>query len=73
VIQEPISLKYEPAWSPQIYLAAAVSDYFVPDAELTEHKIQSASGDDLALTLRPTPKCLRALKAEWAPQALVAR
>ncbi|KAJ1493050.1 DNA/pantothenate metabolism flavoprotein [Baffinella frigidus] len=68
-----VSIALQPAGPrAMIYLAAAVSDYFVPDAELAEHKIQSASGDDLCLTLRPTPKCLRALKSEWAPQALVA-
>ena len=53
-----------------IYLAAAVSDYFVPDQEMAEHKIQSSSGD-LALTLRPTPKCLSLLKHNWCPQALI--
>ena len=53
-----------------IYLAAAVSDYFIPLEEMAEHKIQSGSGD-LSLTLRPTPKCLGLLKQQWCPQALV--
>jgi phosphopantothenate-cysteine ligase len=41
-----------------VYLAAAVSDYYVPEEEMSEHKIQSSSGD-LVLSLRATPKCLR--------------
>lgn len=50
-----------------IYLAAAVSDYFVPEEEMSEHKIQSSSGD-LVLSLRATPKCLSLLKQDWCPQ-----
>ena len=53
-----------------VYLAAAVSDYFVPEAEMAEHKIQSSSGD-LVLSLRATPKCLSLLKGAWCPDALV--
>lgn len=53
-----------------VYLAAAVSDYFVPAEEMAEHKIQSSSGD-LELSLRPTPKCLSLLKQSWCPQALI--
>lgn len=53
-----------------VYLAAAVSDYYVPNEEMAEHKIQSSDGD-LTLSLRATPKCLSALKAEWCPSALI--
>lgn len=37
---------------------------------MAEHKIQSSDGD-LTLSLRATPKCLSALKAEWCPSALI--
>jgi len=37
------------------YLAAAVSDFFIPREEMLEHKIQS-SGDRLSLDLAPVPK-----------------
>lgn len=37
---------------------------------MAEHKIQSSEGD-LTLSLRATPKCLSALKAEWCPDALI--
>lgn len=52
------------------YLAAAVSDFFVPADKLSEHKIQS---DDQALTLQlePVPKVLSSLVASWAPNAFV--
>jgi len=53
-----------------IYLAAAVSDYFIPPDEMPEHKIQSSDGS-LSLTLRPTPKCLGKVKEEWCPRAFV--
>lgn len=53
-----------------IYLAAAVSDYYIPPNEMPEHKIQSSDGS-LTLTLRPTPKCLGMIKEEWCPQAFV--
>ena len=55
------------------YLAAAVSDFYLPSAALTEHKIQSADvgGVGLTLTLARTPKMLGALRAAWAPGAFV--
>lgn len=45
-------------------LAAAVSDFYVPEELMSEHKIQSA-GDGLTLELKPVPKCLGALVNEW--------
>ena len=68
-----------------VCLAAAVSDFYVPDDALPEHKIQSAaSGGDtaadgsLTLQLQPVPKMLGAIKglgggggAAWAPRAFV--
>lgn len=61
------------------YLAAAVSDFYVPRSEMPEHKIQSsevggpASSDDnhLVLRLAKTPKMLGALREAWAPSAFV--
>jgi hypothetical protein len=55
------------------YLAAAVSDFYLPDALLAEHKIQSADvgGGGLTLTLARVPKMLGALRTQWAPSAFV--
>ncbi|CCG81274.1 putative Phosphopantothenate-cysteine ligase [Taphrina deformans PYCC 5710] len=53
------------------YLAAAVSDYVVPDSELPEHKIQSSAGS-LELRLAKAPKVLQALiEDQWAPRAFI--
>mmetsp|Transcript_11599 Transcript_11599/g.17571 ORF Transcript_11599/g.17571 Transcript_11599/m.17571 type:complete len:318 (-) Transcript_11599:45-998(-) len=55
-----------------VYLAAAVSDFYVPYEEQATHKIQSrdVGSDGLQLTLRPVPKMLGLVK-EWAPNAFV--
>ena len=50
------------------YLAAAVSDFYVPWPDLPEHKIQSRGGA-LNLQLQQVPKCLGLLRSEWAPAA----
>ncbi|KAJ8899130.1 hypothetical protein K2173_010613 [Erythroxylum novogranatense] len=50
------------------YLAAAVSDFYVPWKSLAEHKIQSASGS-LDMQLAQVPKMLSVLRKEWAPLA----
>lgn len=50
------------------YLAAAVSDFYVPWPEVPEHKIQSRDGK-MALTMENVPKCLGLLRNEWAPRA----
>lgn len=52
-----------------IILAAAVSDFYLPETEMEEHKIQS-SGGNLNLSLRPVPKLLGDLKWIWSPDAL---
>jgi hypothetical protein len=52
------------------YLAAAVSDFYVPWASLPEHKLQSQNGA-LNLDLAPVPKCVDLIRAEWAPGAFV--
>ncbi|XP_068637642.1 phosphopantothenate--cysteine ligase 2-like isoform X2 [Aristolochia californica] len=50
------------------YLAAAVSDFYVPWESMTEHKIQSAAGP-LDMRLAPVPKMLSVLRRVWAPNA----
>jgi phosphopantothenate---cysteine ligase (ATP) len=54
-------------------LAAAVSDFYLPDAQRVEHKIQSSAHarDGLRVDLQPMPKMLGVLKREWCPRALV--
>jgi len=57
-----------------VYLAAAVSDFYIPKADRSEHKIQSSSSsssDGLTLTLRPVPKVMGLLRSTWAPDAFV--
>lgn len=50
------------------YLAAAVSDFYVPWQSMAEHKIQSASGP-LNMQLAQVPKMLSVLRRDWAPLA----
>ncbi|KAL9229800.1 hypothetical protein vseg_005229 [Gypsophila vaccaria] len=50
------------------YLAAAVSDFYVPWGSMAEHKIQS-SGGPLNMHLVQVPKMLSVLRKEWAPRA----
>nr|XP_057911599.1 phosphopantothenate--cysteine ligase isoform X1 [Doryrhamphus excisus]XP_057911600.1 phosphopantothenate--cysteine ligase isoform X1 [Doryrhamphus excisus]XP_057911601.1 phosphopantothenate--cysteine ligase isoform X1 [Doryrhamphus excisus] len=52
------------------YLAAAVSDFYIPASEMPEHKIQSSNGP-LQLTMNMVPKILSPLVKDWAPQAFV--
>ena len=57
-----------------LYLAAAVSDFYVPKAHRSQHKIQSKDfqGDDgILLKLYPVPKVLGLLRNEWAPDAFM--
>ncbi|NXK85016.1 PPCS ligase, partial [Amazona guildingii] len=56
--------------SVMFYLAAAVSDFYIPTSELPEHKIQSSEGP-LQITLKMVPKMLSPLVKEWAPEAFV--
>ncbi|KAA8538015.1 hypothetical protein F0562_027405 [Nyssa sinensis] len=50
------------------YLAAAVSDFYVPWESMAEHKIQSGSGP-LDMRLVQVPKMLSVLRKEWVPMA----
>lgn len=56
--------------SAMFYLAAAVSDFYVPVSEMPEHKIQS-SGGPLQITMKMVPKMLSPLVKDWAPNAFV--
>ncbi|KAH7887023.1 DNA/pantothenate metabolism flavoprotein [Phlebopus sp. FC_14] len=52
------------------YLAAAVSDFFLPRQKLSEHKIQSGKGS-LHIEMDQVPKILKPMVAEWAPGGFV--
>ncbi|XP_051957430.1 phosphopantothenate--cysteine ligase [Xyrauchen texanus] len=52
------------------YLAAAVSDFYIPASEMPEHKIQSSNGP-LQISMKMVPKMLNPLVKDWAPQAFV--
>ncbi len=54
-----------------IYLAAAVSDFYIPTSERVEHKIQSHGSQELVLKLQAVPKVIGALCSSWAPDAFV--
>lgn len=53
------------------YLAAAVSDFFLPLARIPEHKIQLQLSGTLVVNLEPVPKFLRRLVDLWAPSAMI--
>jgi len=56
---------------PLLYLAAAVSDFYIPSSQLPLHKIQSSEGAP-AIQLQCVPKMLTPLLAQWAgPSACV--
>ncbi|XP_077059672.1 phosphopantothenate--cysteine ligase [Siphateles boraxobius] len=52
------------------YLAAAVSDFYIPASDMPEHKIQSSNGP-LQISMKMVPKMLSPLVKDWAPQAFV--
>ncbi|KAG0348925.1 hypothetical protein BG004_003642 [Podila humilis] len=52
------------------YLAAAVSDFFIPADKMSEHKIQSGDGT-LNLTMEQVPKILKPLVNDWTPKAFI--
>ncbi|XP_043917716.1 phosphopantothenate--cysteine ligase isoform X1 [Protopterus annectens] len=56
--------------SAMFYLAAAVSDFYIPASEMPQHKIQSSSGP-LQLSMKMVPKILSPLVKDWAPKAYV--
>ena len=55
-----------------IYLAAAVSDFYIHEEKLSTHKLQSRTGSgELQLTLSVTPKMLDRLVKRVVPNAYV--
>ncbi|CAE6481545.1 unnamed protein product [Rhizoctonia solani] len=52
------------------YLAAAVSDFFVPRKRLSEHKIQSRKGS-LIIEMDQVPKILKPLVEQWTSGGFV--
>ena len=55
-----------------VYLAAAVSDFYLPTCKMPEHKIQSSQHEaGLTLTLDAVPKLLGRVTGEWCPRACV--
>lgn len=53
-----------------LYLAAAVSDFYIPADQMSSHKIQSSNGP-LNLSLQLVPKMLAPLVTLWAPDCFV--
>ena len=53
------------------YLAAAVSDFFLPQSRMPQHKIQSQPSGKLVIDLEQVPKFLRRLVDSWAPSAMI--
>ncbi|KIY47499.1 phosphopantothenate-cysteine ligase [Fistulina hepatica ATCC 64428] len=52
------------------YLAAAVSDFFLPRQKMSEHKIQSGKGS-LHIEMDQVPKVLRSMVSEWSSGGFV--
>ncbi|EGG13896.1 phosphopantothenatecysteine ligase [Cavenderia fasciculata] len=53
-----------------IYAAAAVSDFYIPLNEMSEHKIQSRNAG-LTIDLQPVPKLLKHIVDSWCKDAFV--
>lgn len=52
------------------YLAAAVSDFFLPTQKMSEHKIQSGKGS-LQIEMDQVPKILKPMVDQWTPDGFV--
>ncbi|KAI5481571.1 phosphopantothenate-cysteine ligase [Pseudohyphozyma bogoriensis] len=52
------------------YLAAAVSDFFIPTTRMSEHKIQSGKGS-LTIEMDQVPKVLKSMVDEWSNEGYV--
>ncbi|EGO03721.1 hypothetical protein SERLA73DRAFT_165324 [Serpula lacrymans var. lacrymans S7.3] len=52
------------------YLAAAVSDFFLPRQKMSEHKIQSGKGS-LHIEMDQVPKVLKPMVAEWTREGYI--
>lgn len=53
-----------------LYLAAAVSDFYIPPNEMPTHKMQSAAGAP-TISLKLVPKLLSSVVNVWVPKAYV--
>ncbi|ALA62420.1 hypothetical protein [Turkeypox virus] len=53
-----------------IYLAAAVSDFYIPACDMQEHKIESTE-KGITISMKAVPKMMAHLVNEWAPKAFV--
>lgn len=53
-----------------LYLAAAVSDFYIPSADVSQHKIQSVDGP-LTISMAQVPKMLKPLVSTWCPEAYI--
>lgn len=53
-----------------LYLAAAVSDFYVPQDDMPTHKIQSGLGAP-KISMQLVPKMLAPLVGSWVPEAFV--
>ncbi|KDQ58562.1 hypothetical protein JAAARDRAFT_193114 [Jaapia argillacea MUCL 33604] len=52
------------------YLAAAVSDFFLPSQKMSEHKIQSGKGS-LHIEMDQVPKILKSIVDEWSREGFI--
>ncbi|GAA5905440.1 phosphopantothenate--cysteine ligase CAB2 [Sporobolomyces salmoneus] len=52
------------------YLAAAVSDFFIPHTRMSEHKIQSGKGS-LVIEMDQVPKVLKTMVDEWSNDGFI--
>ena len=53
------------------YLAAAVSDFYIPDDQVAEHKIQGISASGFKLDMQPVPKMMGHIKQYWNPETIL--
>lgn len=56
--------------SAMYYLAAAVSDFFLPRQKMSEHKIQSGKGS-LIIEMDQVPKILKPMVEEWTREGFI--
>ena len=54
-----------------LYLSAAVSDYYLTERYVSEHKICSDDQEDLEIILSPVPKMIDLLRTICAPEAFL--
>ncbi|KAF9514300.1 hypothetical protein BS47DRAFT_885490 [Hydnum rufescens UP504] len=52
------------------YLAAAVSDFYLPRQKMSEHKIQSRKGS-LLIEMDQVPKVLKPMVENWTPESFI--